>query len=153
MKNFNKLLLSLCGGALALSACSDFEDINTNPTLAQGDQVRSYYALNKSILDAQLGPHEAERIFVYNWKSGARYHQMNHLVTGTYADDYMQDYLDSRISQYMKHAALAIDLAEQEVENGELTESERAFSANVKQVARIWLVYVTSEYVDNWFLK
>lgn len=149
MKKYNNIFMWLCAGALALSSCSDFEDINKDPQQAQGDQAKAYYALNKSILDTQMGPHEAERIFVYNWKSAARFHQMGFLVTGTYSDDYNDDYLNSRVASWMKYATLAINLADQELASGDLSESQRAFTENVKQVSRIWFAYLTSEYVDN----
>lgn len=148
MKKLNILLL-LCAGITGITSCSDFDEVNIDPKAAQADQTQAYYALNKSIGDAQQGPHEAERIFVYNWKSAARYHQMGHLVTGSYADDYMDDYHNSKISNWMKSATLAMNLADAQIESGKVIGRNAIFVNNVKQVARIWYVYLTSEYVDN----
>ncbi len=148
MKKLNYILFSLCLGA-GVSACSDFEEVNINPTAANADQVQAYFALNKSIMDAQQSPHEAERIFIYNWKSAARFHQMNFFVTGGYSDDYNNDYHNSRISAWMKNATLAINLADAQLESGNVAGRNATFVNNVKQVARIWFAYLTSEYVDN----
>jgi len=150
MKNYHKIFFSLALGAatMGVTSCDDFEEVNTNPMAAQADQVEAYFALNKSILDAQQSPHEAERIFVYNWKSAARFHQMNHFAQGTYSDDYMSDYHNSRITSWMKTATLAINLADAQIESGKVTGKGATFVNNVKQAARIWYAYLTSEYVD-----
>lgn len=147
MKKLNIFLL--CAGIAGFTSCSDFDEVNTDPKAAQEDQTQAYYALNKSINDAQQGPHESERIFVYNWKSAARFHHMSHLVTGSYADDYMDDYHNSKVSNWMKSATLAMDLADAQIESGRVIGRNATFVNNVKQVARIWYVYLTSEYVDN----
>lgn len=150
MKNYHKIFFSLALGAatMGVTSCDDFEEVNTNPMAAQADQVEAYFALNKSILDAQQSPHEAERIFVYNWKSAARFHQMNHFAQGTYSDDYMNDYHNSRITSWMKTATLAMNLADAQIESGKVTGKGATFVNNVKQAARIWYAYLTSEYVD-----
>ena len=150
MKNYHKIFFSLALGAatMGVTSCDDFEEVNTNPMAAQADQVEAYFALNKSILDAQQSPHEAERIFVYNWKSAARFHQMNHFAQGTYSDDYMSDYHNSRITSWMKTATLAMNLADAQIESGKVTGKGATFVNNVKQAARIWYAYLTSEYVD-----
>lgn len=143
MKNYHKIFFSLALGAatMGVTSCDDFEEVNTNPMAAQADQVEAYFALNKSILDAQQSPHEAERIFVYNWKSAARFHQMNHFAQGTYSDDYMSDYHNSRITSWMKTATLAMNLADAQIESGKVTGKGATFVNNVKQAARIWYAY------------
>lgn len=151
MKTFNKLYFGIVMGTAfaGMTSCNDFDEVNTDPKAAQADQVDAYFALNKSILDAQQSPHEAERIFIYNWKSAARFHQMNFFVKGTYSDDYNSDYHNSRITQWMKSAQLAINQADVQLESGNYIGRNETFVNNVKQVARIWNAYLTSEYVDN----
>lgn len=149
MKQYNNILFVLCAALIGFVSCADFDDINFNPKEAQADQTQAYYALNKSILDAQQDPHIAERIFVYNWKSAARYHEMNHFATGTYNDGYMGDYHNGYISGWMKSATLAMNLADEQLASGKVIGDRAIFVANVKQVARIWYAYLTSEYVDN----
>ena len=150
MKNYHKIFFSLALGvaSMGVTSCDDFEEVNTNPMAAQADQVQAYYALNNSIVGAQQTPHEAERIFVYNWKSAARFHQMSHFVTGSYDDSYMSDYHNGYITSWMKNAILAQNLADAQLESGKVTGKAAAFVNNVKQAARIWYVYLTSEYVD-----
>lgn len=73
MKTFNKILMGLASTVVLLSGCSDFEDLNNDPTKVDKEKVRTHYLLNKSIVDAQQNPHIAERIFVYSWKTAARF--------------------------------------------------------------------------------
>ena len=53
MKTFNKLLIGLASVALALTACSDFEDINKNPNSVSEENVQVAHLLNKSFMGAQ----------------------------------------------------------------------------------------------------
>ena len=71
MKTMNKLFLGL-GFCAGLVSCSDFDEVNTNPTAAGEEYVKPQYALNNSIGQAQMNPGTAERIVVYNWASAAR---------------------------------------------------------------------------------
>lgn len=50
MKTFNKLLIGLASVALALTACSDFEDINKNPNSVSEENVQVAHLLNKSFM-------------------------------------------------------------------------------------------------------
>lgn len=145
-----KIYLSVLGiASLGVVSCSDFDEINENPKAASQDQTQPYYALNKAIIDAQQSPHEAERVFVYQWKSAARYHQMSFFATGSYMDDFNDDYHNSRVSNWIKSATLAISLSDAQIASGKLIGHNAEFIANVKQVSRIWRVYLMTEYVDN----
>ncbi len=149
MKKINILIYALSISFLGITACSDFEDINENPKAASQDQTQPYYALNKAIIDAQQSPHEAERVFVYQWKSAARQHQMSFFATGSYSDDFNDDYHNSRVSNWIKSATLAITLSDAQIASGKLTGHSMDFIPNVKQVSRIWRAYLMTEYVDN----
>lgn len=70
MKNYKYPLYALPVGLFALASCSDFEEVNTNPTAANIEQVREY-AINKSITGTQQNPEVAERCFVLNWQTAA----------------------------------------------------------------------------------
>ena len=48
MKTMNKLFLGL-GFCAGLVSCSDFDEVNTNPTAAGEEYVKPQYALNNSI--------------------------------------------------------------------------------------------------------
>ncbi len=150
-----KLLYSTLIAVLAiLGSCSDFEDINVNPNAASKDQINVQWMLNNSITQAQQGPHIAERIFVYNWKDAARQHWFGFISLGDYADDYNNDYLslgsNDGLANWLKSVGQAIKLADEQLASGTLTtEHDKKMTANVREVARIWQVYLMSEFTDN----
>lgn len=149
MKTMNKLFLGL-GFCAGLVSCSDFDEVNTNPTAAGEEYVKPQYALNNSIGQAQMNPGTAERIVVYNWASAARIcGEMSFLNVGRYSDDYTSSYYYPDLSASIKNATLAITTVENQLEAATTTAHEKEFFPNVKQFARIWRAYLISEFVDN----
>ena len=149
MKTMNKLFLGL-GFCAGLVSCSDFDEVNTNPTAAGEEYVKPQYALNNSIGQAQMNPGTAERIVVYNWASAARIcGEMSFLNVGRYSDDYTSSYHYPDLSASIKNATLAITAVENQLEAATTTAHEKEFFPNVKQFARIWRAYLISEFVDN----
>lgn len=145
----NKLFLGL-GFCAGLVSCSDFDEVNTNPTAAGEEYVKPQYALNNSIGQAQMNPGTAERIVVYNWASAARIcGEMSFLNVGRYSDDYTSSYYYPDLSASIKNATLAITAVENQLEAATTTAHEKEFFPNVKQFARIWRAYLISEFVDN----
>ena len=139
--------LGFCAG---LVSCSDFDEVNTNPTAAGEEYVKPQYALNNSIGQAQMNPGTAERIVVYNWASAARIcGEMSFLNVGRYSDDYTSAYYYPDLSASIKNATLAITAVENQLEAATTTAHEKEFFPNVKQFARIWRAYLISEFVDN----
>ena len=148
------LYITLIAVSAMLGSCSDFEDINVNPNAASKDQINVQWMLNNSITQAQQGPHIAERIFVYNWKDAARQHWFGFVSLGDYSDDYNNEYLslsaNDGIANWLKSAGQAIKLADEQLASGTLTtEHDKKMTANVREVARIWQVYLMSEFTDN----
>ena len=149
MKTMHKLFLGL-GFCAGLVSCSDFDEVNTNPTAAGEEYVKPQYALNNSIGQAQMNPGTAERIVVYNWASAARIcGEMSFLNVGRYSDDYTSSYYYPDLSASIKNATLAITAVENQLEAATTTAHEKEFFPNVKQFARIWRAYLISEFVDN----
>ena len=149
MKTMNKLFLRL-GFCAGLVSCSDFDEVNTNPTAAGEEYVKPQYALNNSIGQAQMNPGTAERVVVYNWASAARIcGEMSFLNVGRYSDDYTSAYYYPDLSSSIKNATLAITAVENQLEAATTTAHEKEFFPNVKQFARIWRAYLISEFVDN----
>lgn len=149
MKTMNKLFLGL-GFCAGLVSCSDFDEVNTNPTAAGKEYVKPQYALNNSIGQAQMNPGTAERVVVYNWASAARIcGEMSFLNVGRYSDDYTSAYYYPDLSSSIKNATLAITAVENQLEAATTTAHEKEFFPNVKQFARIWRAYLISEFVDN----
>ena len=149
MKTMNKLFLGL-GFCAGLVSCSDFDEVNTNPTAAGEEYVKPQYALNNSIGQAQMNPGTAERVVVYNWASAARIcGEMSFLNVGRYSDDYTSAYYYPDLSSSIKNATLAITAVENQLEAATTTAHEKEFFQKVKQFARIWRAYLISEFVDN----
>ena len=149
MKTMNKFFLGL-GFCAGLVSCSDFDEVNTNPTAAGEEYVKPQYALNNSIGQAQMNPGTAERVVVYNWASAARIcGEMSFLNVGRYSDDYTSAYYYPDLSSSIKNATLAITAVENQLEAATTTAHEKEFFPNVKQFARIWRAYLISEFVDN----
>ncbi len=149
MKTRNTLFLGL-GFCAGLVSCSDFDEVNTNPTAAGEEYVKPQYALNNSIGQAQMNPGTAERIVVYNWASAARIcGEMSFLNVGRYSDDYTSSYYYPDLSASIKNATLAITAVENQLEAATTTAHEKEFFPNVKQFARIWRAYLISEFVNN----
>ena len=149
MKTMNKLFLGL-GFCAGLVSCSDFDEVNTNPTAAGEEYVKPQYALNNSIGQAQMNPGTAERVVVYNWASAARIcGEMSFLNVGRYSDDYTSAYYYPDLRSSIKNATLAITAVENQLEAATTTAHEKEFFPNVKQFARIWRAYLISEFVDN----
>lgn len=145
MKTFNKILMGLASTVVLLSGCSDFEDLNNDPTKVDKEKVRTHYLLNKSIVDAQQNPHIAERIFVYQWKSAARFERRTGMAVGTNYDEYNGDYLgvDYGVG-WFNDVNLAINLSRERLESGDAFSYEH----NVLQMSRIWRAYIISELSD-----
>ena len=150
MKNYRYLSYALPVGLLTLVSCSDFEEVNTNPTAANLEQVRVEYAINESITKTQQDPEVAERCFVLNWQVPARQVDPNTnggLAVGEYNDDWISNYY-SHYAGWMSPIVLAINLAEEKLK-GELNAHDAQVIPNLKEVARIWRVYLMSEFTDS----
>lgn len=129
--------------AASISACSKFEEINTDPTAATSDQVQVEYFLNHAIIGAQQNPDVAERSFVLYWKTAGHQHLYNGLNVGSYNSDWTSAYW-SKSSEWLDHANTAIQIAEEKEENG----TAKEYNNNLLQIARIWRAYLMSELSD-----
>ncbi len=146
MKTILKTAFILLAGGLIFNSCSeDFLDVNVDPKAASSDQVQVEYFINNSITGTQMDPHVAERAYVLYWKTAARQHRVNGAVAlGTYNDGWSSDYY-SYLSGWLKTANLAVNVAEEKMANG----SDFPYTPNLLQAARIWRVYLMSEFTDN----
>ncbi len=130
----------------ALCSCSDFEDVNTNPSALDETMLHPDYMLNSSFYQAQMDPDIAERVFIYNWASISRIVGDNtYGVSGRYSDEY-NGRLYSYSSTWINYATRAIELADS-VEPD--TEHEQGFFQNVKQIARIWRTMLIADFTDS----
>lgn len=144
MKTLFKIFNIILAGAL-LASCSDFEEVNIDPKAASVEQVQVEYVINNSIIGAQQDPHVAERAYVLYWKTASRQHRTNGaLALGQYNDGWSSDYY-RYLSDWLKSASLAISVAQEKIDNG----SALPYTENLMHIARIWRVYLMSEFADN----
>ena len=149
MKITNKLLYLVLAAIMMLGACSDFDDVNKDPNAADIDDIKVQYILNKAITDAQQDPHVAERAFALYWRRSGRMDHSGGLTVGSYSDDWSGDYYNY-VSGWMKSATQAVDLAETQLEQNQfVSEYDKEMTKNLREVARIWRVYLMSEFADN----
>lgn len=145
----NKLIY-LAISALAVLSCSDFDEINKNPYVVGKDDAKPYYAFNRSIIADQQNPNDAERVFVLSWAGAARQDgQDNYSISlGSRRPDFT-DCLYSITRSTIVSANQAIDLAEYHISNNVVPTPEIPFYNNIKSFARIWRVYLMSEFADS----
>lgn len=147
MKTINKLFLGLgLIGLSGLASCSDFDEVNSDPSKTELGSVKSYYALNQSFSKIQMDPSTGERVYVYNWGEGARFLiEKKHLSIGNYNDDFISSFYYPAISSSINTATLAIQIAESET----TIASDQKFYPNIKQFARIWRAYLMAQFTDS----
>lgn len=133
--------------ALSLSSCSKFDEINTDPVAASGDQVQVEYFINNSIVGAQMEPHMSERMFILYWKTASRQHMSGGLSSGSDNDDWSRDYWSSSwMAGWQNSINSAIQVGEEQIAKG----TGKEYTPNLIQVARIWRAYLISELSDGY---
>ncbi len=147
MNHLIKKSASYLTGILLFSACTKITDINSNPTAASTDQVQVEYFINNSIVHAQMNPGVSERAFVLYWTAAG--HQISDadgatFSWGSYSDEWIGEYYSNQ-SDALNYVNSAIDVANQQITAG----TQKAYTNNLMQVARIWRTYLLSEMSDN----
>ena len=132
---------------LVFTACKKITDINTNPTAASADQVQVEYFIDNSIIHAQMNPGVSERAFILYWAAAG--HQVSDadgatFSWGSYSDEWIGEYYDNQ-SGALNTINSAIDVANQQIAAG----TQKEYTNNLMQVARIWRAYLLSEMSDN----
>lgn len=138
----------LAATSLTLASCSKFDEVNTDPTAANEDQVQVEYLINNAILGAQMNPEVAERSFVLYWEPAGR--QVSDFDAGAinvanYSDDWTSNYWGYQAGWQTK-INKAVDIARSRIES---KQNIKEYTNNLLQVARIWRVYLMSELTDN----
>lgn len=145
MKNRYTGIWSLLTVLVMASSCNKFDEINTNPLAASADQVQVDYFINNSIVGSQMDPHIAERVFILYWKTAGRQQAGGGISSGGYNDGWSSDYYSSYMSGWLNAANSAIQVGNDQVAKG----TNKLYTKNLVQVARIWRVYLMSELSDN----
>jgi hypothetical protein len=147
MRHIIKQTSSIILAGLVFAGCKKITDINKNPTAASTDQVQVEYFIDNSIIHAQMNPGVSERAFVLYWVPGGR--QIADADGATfsvadYNDEWIGEYYDNQ-SGALNSINSAIDVAKQQIEKG----SNKEYTNNLMQIARIWRAYLISEMSDN----
>ncbi len=145
-------ILALAAGLVALVACRDFEEINKDPKAAGAQDLKPYWALDRAIVSDQQNPNDAERVFVIYWASlGHINGDDGYGVTGGESYDDYASCLYGITRSCITSANNAIIVAKQwlDGEFGELSDHEKVSFANTIAYARIWRVYLLTEFVDS----
>ncbi len=145
MKNRYKGIGLLITALVMASSCKKFNDINTNPLAASADQVQVDYFINNSIIATQMDPHIAERVFILYWKTAGRQQSGGGISSGGYNDGWSSDYYSGYMSSWLNAANSAIEVGNEQVAKG----TNKLYTKNLIQVARIWRAYLMSELSDN----
>lgn len=144
-----KRILAFVLGAIVAVSCSDFEEINHDPKAVNAKDAKPYWALNKAIIADQQNPNDAERVFVLYWADIARQDGESGAkgrCTGKSNDEWA-GCLYSLTKNCVTSATTAIKLVDEQLPN--LSGHEADFFPNVKAAARIWRVYLMTEFVDS----
>jgi hypothetical protein len=144
MKSIIKSACLLFAGAILVQSCSKFDELGTDPKSASESQAEVEYAINGSIIGAQMNPDVAERSFVLYWKTAGRQHRQGGLSSGGYDDGWTTAYYN-QVSGWLNGVNLAVELAQKKIANG----TAQPHTNNLLQVARIWRAYLMSEASDN----
>lgn len=146
MKHLNIILVGLATLLLGglVTACSDFDDLNRSPFEAGANQVQVEYFINNAIISAQMNPDVAERSFVLYWKDAGHMDRVGSLSQNFTNDGWTQAYFD-QVTSWLTHINSAISLYQEQKAEG----NTKTYSNNLYQVARIWRVYLMSEFTDN----
>lgn len=145
----NKYIAIALGAFLAVG-CNDFEEINTDPKAVNAADAEPYWALNKSIIADQQNPNDAERVFVLYWADIARQDGENGggRTIGRSNDEWA-GCLYSLTNNCITSANTAITLADDKLAIEGLSDRNKKFYTNIKAFARIWRVYLMTEFVDS----
>lgn len=140
----NKIMIA-AALLLAMASCKKFDAVNTNPLAASEDQVQVEYLINSSIVGAQMNPDVAERSFILYWKSGGRQGYEGGTLEDGYTDDGWTTAYYNKSAEWQNRINLAIKVGESQINNG----TNKLYTTNLIQVARIWRAYLITEFSDN----
>ena len=142
MKTINKFFLGvgLLGG---LASCSDFDDVNIDPTKTPIESTQPEFFLNNAIGKIQMDPSTGERMYYLNWGDAARaFGDAGLLSVGTYSDDFVSSF-------YYPCVASTINFSTRAVEQAAIRGKEEPFYVNLEQFARIWRAMVIAQFTDT----
>ncbi|MDR0864145.1 MAG: SusD/RagB family nutrient-binding outer membrane lipoprotein [Candidatus Symbiothrix sp.] len=143
MKLFKNIFMGLSLTAMvAMTACSDFEELNKNPRDMGVEAAKPEYFLNRSVINAQQDPHIAERMFILTWKAASRFDRSGGFTLGSDNNGWITDYYGVNYGGgCLITANQAVAIGEEQLATG----LSGLTTSNVVQMARIWRACVMAE--------
>lgn len=140
----NKLFIGIgLLGLGTLCACSDFDEVNSDPSKTTIESTLPEYFLNNSIGKIQMDPSTGERVYYLNWGDASRaFGEAGMLSVGLYDDDYISSYYYPCISNAINYATIALTEAGKRA-------AEEPFYGNLRQFARIWRAMLAAQFADS----
>ncbi len=144
MKTINKIFIGLgLIGMSGLYACSDFDEVNTDPSKTPIESTLPEYFLNSAIGKIQMDPSTGERIYYLNWGDAARaFGEAGMLSVGMYDDSYISNFYYPCLANTITYATFAVNEAAKRA-------GSDAFYNNLEQFARIWRAMVVAQFADS----
>lgn len=141
--------VALASASLALSACSDFDEINEKPMSASALQAKAYYALNQAFKGYMQEPYYGERTWIINWAAYARFNGFDNyaMSIGGYNDEF-NGATYGLIANSIKASVVAMNLVDEQLANAATSPADLAFIPNVRQFARVWRVMTMADFTD-----
>lgn len=141
--------VALASASLALSACSDFDEINEKPMSASALQAKAYYALNQAFKGYMQEPYYGERTWIINWAAYARFNGFDNyaMSIGGYNDEF-NGATYGLIANSIKASVVAMNLVDEQLANAATSPVDLAFIPNVRQFARVWRVMTMADFTD-----
>ncbi len=147
MNTKNKIIAFLTFMVAFFASCNDFEKINENPNDVSEDKVLPQWFLNGSIIEAQMNPEIAERVFVLEWNRSSRFNRGSGFTIGTDNNDWNTLYLGNGYAvKWLNLATKAIQSGEYKVAQGD--DVLYPYFRNVIQMARIWRAFLNAQVAD-----
>lgn len=144
MKTINKIFIGLgLIGMTGLYSCSDFDEVNTDPSKTPIESTLPEYFLNNAIGKIQMDPSTGERIYYLNWGDAARaFGEAGMLSVGLYDDSYISNFYYPCLANTITYATFAVNEAAKRADSD-------AFYKNLEQFARIWRALVIAQFADS----
>lgn len=144
MKTINKIFIGLgLVGMSGLYSCSDFDEVNTDPSKAPIESTLPEYFLNNAISKIQMDPSTGERIYYLNWGDASRaFGEAGMLCVGLYDDSYMSNFYYPCLANTITYVTTAINEAAKRA-------GSEPFYNNLQQFGRIWRALVIAQFADS----
>jgi hypothetical protein len=135
---------------LATTSCSDFDELNVDPSAVGEGQLQPEYFLNRGIIQAQQDGWLNQIVFSLVWRQVARFGGQGdyypNSVEGHINDGWTSSWLsvDNGLG-WIIALNQAVKYADKQLEEG----GGKPYTNNIKQIARIWRAALIAQFVTE----